>query len=233
MIRAVLFDLDDTLFEQRHWLDGAWAAVAGAAGPWVSDTQAFHRALVEVAGEGSDRGGIIDRALLRTGDDGVPVRPLVDAFLRHRPTVLPLRPGTRRRLARLRSHVPIGLVTDGYPPLQRAKLDALGLGRAFDVVVLSDDLGRQFRKPHPAPFAAALDRLGVAAEDAVYVGDRPDKDVAGAQAVGMRAVRVYTGEYAGVADRVRPWAIAVDVVEAMAILEGMLDGTLSDLTYSS
>lgn len=63
--------------------------------------------------------------------------------------------------------------------------------------MFSDDLGRGCRKPHPAPFRAALTQLGVRPESAAYVGDRPDKDVTGAVAAGLRAVRVTTGEYAG------------------------------------
>ncbi len=97
--------------------------------------------------------------------------------------------GTRPEIIKL------ALVTDGDPPLQAAKLAALGLAGRFAVVVYCDELGgRSARKPATAPFLAALEALGVSASRAVYVGDRPDKDVAGATAAGMRAVRVLTGE---------------------------------------
>ncbi len=168
------------------------AATATAEG---ADGDALLAALHTVASEGSDRGRIIDRALALTGADGIDVRPLVEAFLPHRPASLPRWPGTREALAGLRRHVPIGLVSDGDPGVQRGKLRALGLDGAFDVVVLSDLLGRGRRKPHPAPFLRALDLLSAPATRAIYVGDRPDKDVAGAAAVGMRALRVRTGEY--------------------------------------
>ena len=99
-------------------------------------------------------------------------------------------------LGALRERVPVALVTDGDPDIQRGKLAALGLEAAFDAVVLSDDLGREYRKPNAAPFAAALEQLGLPASGCVMIGDRPDKDVAGARAAGLRGtVRVRTGEY--------------------------------------
>jgi HAD superfamily hydrolase (TIGR01493 family) len=58
------------------------------------------------------------------------------------------------------------------------------LTRWFDVVVVSGEVG--VRKPDPAPFRLALDRLGVRPERAVHVGDHPPHDEEGARAAGMR-----------------------------------------------
>ena len=222
MIRAVLFDLDDTLYDQRAWLAGAWEAVAGAAAGFGVPAPALAAALGEIAAEGSDRGRIIDRALERVGWAGVPVEPLVQAFRSHTPRCLPCFPGVPAALAQLRARRPIGLVTDGDPRIQRPKLAALDLSDAFDVVVLSDELGRQYRKPHPAPFLAALAGLGVGPAEALFVGDRPDKDVAGAAAAGMSCVRVLTGEYAGLPDAVMPFARVAGVADAVAHIETLL-----------
>jgi putative hydrolase of the HAD superfamily len=114
--------------------------------------------------------------------------------------------------------MPVALVTDGDPEGQRAKLDALGLAAAFDAVVLSDELGRLWRKPEPRPFVLAASLVGVRPVDVVVIGDRPDKDVAGAQRAGMRAVRVRTGEYASVPDPEPPWRQAADVIEAVRLV---------------
>jgi putative hydrolase of the HAD superfamily len=221
VISAVLFDLDDTLFEQRRWLNRAWRIVALEGARHGVDAPPMREALREVCAEGSDRGAIIDRALARVGADHVPVAPLVDAFRSYRTRSIDPYPGTREALAGLRRKVPIALVTDGDPAIQQAKLEALGLDDAFDAVVISDELGRSRRKPDPAPFLAALDRLGVPADAAVHVGDRPDKDVAGAQAAGVRAIRVRTGEYCERPDEPPPWWSAPDVLTAIALLEGV------------
>ncbi len=219
MIAAVLFDLDDTLYEQRAWLAGAWSAVAAAAAEHGVQREPFERALVAIAAEGSDRGRIVDRALERVGAPGdVPLAALLAAFRGAEPARIEPFPGVRDALARLREAVPIGLVSDGDVAIQRAKLRRLELEDAFDVVVWSDEFGRERRKPHPAPFRAALDALGVQPRDAVHVGDRPGKDVRGAIGAGLRAIRVRTGEYAALPDDPAPWRSAGGVPEAVALL---------------
>src|SRR6267378_3762260 len=103
VIRAVLFDLDDTLYDQRAWLAGAWQAVAAAATAFGVAPAELAAALAQIAAEGSDRGRIIDRALERVGWAGVPVEPLVQAFRSHAPERLPAYPGVPAALARLRA----------------------------------------------------------------------------------------------------------------------------------
>ena len=97
--------------------------------------------------------------------------------------------------------MPVVLVTDGNPRIQRAKIAALGLEGRLDHVVVSDELGgRAVRKPHPAPFLRALDLLDLPPGHVVHVGDRPAKDVAGAQG-GRDAVPAGAhGEYADAPD---------------------------------
>jgi len=68
----------------------------------------------------------------------------------------------------------------------RAELARHGLLAAVDAAVFCVDVG--FRKPHPAPIERALSLLGVAAADAVFVGDDPRWDVVGAQRAGVRPV---------------------------------------------
>jgi HAD superfamily hydrolase (TIGR01509 family) len=216
---AVLFDLDDTLFPQVAWLDGAWVAVADEAARWGIDRVALLDALRATAAQGSAAGRIIDRALEAVGGaPAAPVDRLVSAFRAHRPATLDPYPGVREALAALRAVSLLGVVTDGEVAIQAAKLVALGLDAAFDVVVVSDSLGRVFRKPHRAPFLLALERLDAAARDAVFVGDCPAKDMAGACGVGMRTIRVRTGEYAALADDPPSWRAVGTVAEAAAAI---------------
>jgi putative hydrolase of the HAD superfamily len=217
VIDAVLLDLDDTCFDQREFLAGAFGAVARRAGELGVDEVRLRDALEVIAAAGSDRGGIIDQALAAVGVS-VPVGPLVDVFRSYRPARLSPYPGVRESLGQLRRLAPVGLVTNGDPAGQRAKLAALGLRDAFDVVVFSDELGRGFRKPHPAPFCQALRQLGADPGRSFFIGDHPDRDVAGAQQVGMRAIRVRTGEYAGRPDVVTPWRTAPDAASALRAL---------------
>jgi putative hydrolase of the HAD superfamily len=226
VISAVLFDLDDTLYPQAAWLDGAWAAVAARGAPLGISEAEFLAALHDVAALGSDRGRIIDRALERCRSDDVAVAPLVEAFREHAPAVLECYPGVVEALRALAALVPIGIVTDGDPTIQRAKIDALGL--VVDVVVCSDENGRRHRKPDPLPFLNALDALALDASRVVFVGDRPDKDVAGASAAGMRAIRVRTGEYASRPDDPAPWRSVATAVDAIQLLQRDIAGRAAE-----
>jgi putative hydrolase of the HAD superfamily len=221
LIRAVLFDLDDTLYPQAEWLRGAWRAASEAGAGLGLDPGALESSLVSICAEGSDRGRIIDRALIEIGAPETLVAPLIKAFRSYAPRALAPYPGVRAALDRLRGELAVGLVSDGDVGIQSAKLKALGLDEAFDTIVLSDAIGRGMRKPSPVPFEKALAGLDVDAVEAVYIGDRPDKDVAGAAAVGMRAIRVFTGEYAAMPDTHAPWAGARDAVEAMWLVRSL------------
>jgi HAD superfamily hydrolase (TIGR01509 family) len=231
VIAAVTVDLDDTLFPQESWLSGAWEAVAAVGGTLGLDADALLRQLEIVAADGSDGGRIVDRALLAIGCSEVELPALTPgllaAFRAHAPARLECYPGIEAALSALRAQVPVACITDGDPHIQRSKLRALGLSDAFDAVIFSDELGREFRKPHPAPFLRALELLGVAAADTVHVGDRPAKDVAGPGAVGMRAVRVCTGEYASVPDGAsgtKPWRVFPDAAAALNALATLIGG---------
>jgi putative hydrolase of the HAD superfamily len=216
VISAVLFDLDDTLYPQAAWLEGAWAAVAARGAQLDVPEADFLAALHAVAALGTDRGRIIDRALARCGFGDVAVAPLVEAFRAHAPAALDCYPGVVDELRALSALVPVGIVTDGDPVIQRAKVRALALD--VDVVVFSDENGREHRKPDPLPFLDALDALALDASGTVVVGDRPDKDVAGAIAAGMRAVRVRTGEYASRPDEPAPWRSVATTADAIRLL---------------
>ncbi|MCK9517887.1 MAG: HAD family hydrolase [Dehalococcoidia bacterium] len=68
------------------------------------------------------------------------------------------------------------------------RVRAAGFASYFDAVICSADVGRN--KPHPAIYQAALDALSVAASEVLFVGDRLDPDIAGAEAAGIAAVRI-------------------------------------------
>lgn len=78
-----------------------------------------------------------------------------------------------------------------YTPTARFVLERAGVADLFDAIVVSDEVG--WRKPKAVIFERALARLAVRSDRALFVGDRADIDVAGAQAVGMRAVWVNRG----------------------------------------
>jgi putative hydrolase of the HAD superfamily len=214
-VHGVLIDLDDTLYPQAEFLDAAWRAVAERGVEFGLDRAALLTELRRAAAAGSDRGGIIDRALASIGASELPVAAFLAAFRDACPARLTPYPGVCEALAELRRRAPIALISDGEVPGQQRKLVALGLADAFDLVVFSDRWGREFRKPHPRPFQAALHGLAIPAELAVMIGDRPEKDIAGALAAGVHAIRVRTGEYSARPNHPETWMCANTFVDAV------------------
>lgn len=81
----------------------------------------------------------------------------------------------------------VGLVSNfDHAPTARRLLAENGIDHLLQVAIISADFGR--RKPHPSIFHAALDVVGGAADEALYVGDTIFDDVCGARAAGMDVV---------------------------------------------
>jgi HAD superfamily hydrolase (TIGR01509 family) len=82
-----------------------------------------------------------------------------------------------------------GLVSNAFDPgwLLRRDLERMGLTERLDVIVFSSEVGK--RKPHPSIFEAALEPLGVGPDNVLFIGDRLDADIAGANELGMTSVQ--------------------------------------------
>jgi len=101
-------------------------------------------------------------------------------------------PGAYELLATLRSSYKLALVTNGTSDFQRHKVKHTDMERRVDALIVSGDL--HTGKPNAAPFLAALKALGVSAEAAVMVGNDQARDIAGAEALGIRTIWVQPGD---------------------------------------
>ena len=90
---------------------------------------------------------------------------------------------------------PFGVVTNGPTEVQRAKLELLGIDRLVDFVLVSEEFG--VAKPDPEIFREALRLAGVRPQEAIFVGDSAEFDIAGAHAAGIPTVWVNRHQ--------RPW----------------------------
>jgi putative hydrolase of the HAD superfamily len=193
-LKAVLFDAGNTLlhldYDRMATAVGAALGLTLDPGRLVAASSAASRAAGHA--QGPDR--VRSRAYLEALFSGAGVPPArmddVAACLQrlHRENNLwcRLAAGTRESLDRLRSAgLRLGVVSNADGRVEEA-LVAAGLRNCFDVVLDSALVGVE--KPDPAIFRAALDALGVAPAEALYVGDLYDVDVVGARAAGMEAV---------------------------------------------
>ncbi|WP_096303982.1 HAD family hydrolase [Jatrophihabitans sp. GAS493] len=99
---------------------------------------------------------------------------------------LKLYPHVRKMLNILRQHYPLALVTDAQSAYARGELHRAGILDYFDPIIVSGDHG--YRKPDRRLFQFAIDALGVAAEQTLYVGNDMKRDIYGAREAGMRTM---------------------------------------------
>jgi HAD superfamily hydrolase (TIGR01509 family) len=128
--------------------------------------------------------------------------------------------GARETLQRVRAGgYSIGLVSNTIMISQALDedLEAAGVIEYFDVRVYSSDVG--YAKPHPLAFQVALDRLGVAAADAMFIGDLIHVDVKGAKRLGMTTVLMVPDGHVP-AGRYRPDHIVRRITEVPTLLPG-------------
>ena len=222
-LRALIFDLDDTLYPERSYVLSGFRAVAEwARGNLGVSSDQVMAELVDLH-DGGDRGDTFDRWLAKRRLNMESLLPkFIEAYRSHSPSIRPFGI-VPDMLSRLRASFRLGLVTDGYGGVQRLKLAALGLEGFFDAVVFSDDLGREAWKPSPRPFEAAMRALGTPASEAAYVADNPLKDFWGPRSLGMRTIRVRYGDGYHAKDEPPSPEHAPDVsIDDLSELEGLL-----------
>jgi putative hydrolase of the HAD superfamily len=190
---AVLFDLDDTLYPERQFVDGGFRAVARfISGMSDRSAEVLAARLRELHGR-DGRGRLFDTLLDEVGLGGdLELVPACLLIYRTHPTDLEPFPGVLDLLTRLRAAgVRTGVVSDGNAAVQTRKLSGLGpVADAFDAVVLTDLLGPGYAKPSPVGFLVACRLLGVSPAATIYVGNDPRKDFGGARSVGMATIRI-------------------------------------------
>lgn len=204
MLRAIFFDLDDTLVDDtistEHCAELVARELAADRGIAPADlAKAYLEAAIafwEGLGPGTNRppkGGIRrtmwSRALKSLGvDDRALAAALASRYDAVRAERVEYFPDAVPVLAGLHGAYRLAIITNGYSETHQARVAPLELGRFFDYVVMAGDL--DMAKPDPEVFRYGMRLLAVSPEESIMVGDRFNRDVAGAHAAGMRAVWV-------------------------------------------
>ena len=188
---AVVWDLDGTLVDSAADLAAALNALLTRHGLNTHPVEAVRRMI----GHGVPR--LIERGFRAAGLtlDETELESLVQPFMKRYTACATdnthLVPGAGDALERLRrADVRQGLCTNKPEAVTRNILDSLGIARYFDSVIGGDSTAA--RKPDPLPLQTCLDELGVAATEAVMVGDS-GSDVGAARAAGVPVVLVPDG----------------------------------------
>lgn len=194
-LEAVVFDLDDTLYDalgqcvvpaQRE------AAQAMCRAGLRAPLEAVLALREAWAGSGHD----VDREVAAAF-------PCLDlervvaagrrAFLERDPGALSAHAFTLTVLERVRAHATCVLLSAGHAPTQRTKVERLGLASAFDEQIYVDPARGETKE---SALRELLKRRGLPAANVLVVGDRPDGEIAAALKLGCRALRIRAGEFA-------------------------------------
>ena len=175
--KAVVFDLDDTLVSERQYIQSGYRAVSAELSQRHDlDKQPVYEMLLDLFADSPKNvfNRLYDKLHIPYTEKDI--RELVELYRNHDPDidfyddVIPC-------VQTLKANaIMTGIITDGYISTQRAKLNALDAYQYFDHIVITEELGREYWKPHPRAFEMMKETLGVDYENMVYIGDNPEKD---------------------------------------------------------
>ncbi len=191
--KAVIFDLDDTLISEVAYAESGYRTVASV----INKKYGLDKDPVQIFEElldlfNTDHKNVFNRFLKDNGlsDDRDCVMELVEAYREHLPEI-DYFDDVRPALEGLKNKKIItGILSDGYSVTQRQKVRALGAENDFDIIILTDNLGRDAWKPSPRGFQIIEDRFKLSPYEILYVGDNPKKDFYLSRSAGIKTARI-------------------------------------------
>ncbi|CAN5340766.1 HAD family hydrolase [soil metagenome] len=183
MPRLILFDLDNTLCDHAT---SRSLRVRHAFAPFFANETDLGQAVQEAVTRSMEGTTHFPGILEQYGADANAAEAARERYVSDRYRGLELYSDALHTIEKVKQVASIGMITNGPTDIQQPKIDLLQIEHLFPFILISESVG--IWKPDPAIFHMALEKAGIAAEDAVYVGDSPVADVPGAKAAGMRSV---------------------------------------------
>lgn len=188
-----IFDLDDTLYPERSYVESGFLAVAQMLEQrfgWPAKESYAH--MLNTL-EDKGRGEVFNRLLVaKDALNYSRVRDCIHTYRHHKPTIQ-LNPIASNVLGNL--DVRPYLVTDGHKVVQQKKVETLGLEAQFKKIFITHRYGIRNAKPSTHCFELIKKREKCEWGDMFYVADNPAKDFVNLNPLGVHTIRVATGEY--------------------------------------
>jgi len=234
-VKAILFDFGDTLvsfesFDYEASLTALHQTLVedGIVAPYEKFKKTYFKVRDQLYREGDSSFKEVNfcvrvsRVLNELGFNLNPTDPIiissVETFMGPFIKSLKLEEHVPLVLQELKKKYRLGLVSNfAYPPAIKQTLRKFRLSKFFDIIVISGDVG--WRKPSPKIFEKALEALHVSVSEAMFVGDAPFHDIAGARQVGMKTVLLRRLGEKETADTGNPDKIISGLEELLTILQ--------------
>lgn len=189
-VRAVVFDIDDTLYGERDYIRSGYGAAADHLRRRLGTDDSYEDWLCDRLASGQ-AGGAFDamNEHFRLGLGPAAIAEVVQAYRDHRPDIAPYE-GMAALLERLKARYRLGVLSDGFLPAQSLKLAALGLEGFFEAVVFTESLGRAAWKPAAAGFELMAAKLALPHAAMAYVADNPGKDFIAPNRLGWATIQL-------------------------------------------
>jgi len=199
MITTVIFDLDDTLYDEIDYCKSGFRAVA----------EFLTSSLVLERSEGIEhRASSIEDALWKqftagnhtktfnaaleefgiAYDDKL-IDKLIETYRNHVPQIT-LPDDSKKVLKQLSEKYTLALLTDGFLPAQRFKVQALDIEKYFKCIIYTEQLGRNCWKPSPAGFEKLMQDLNAKPAGCAYVADNEEKDFIAPNKLGFSTIQL-------------------------------------------
>lgn len=191
MIKAVLFDLDDTLISELDYVKSGYKAIAVYLEPIVHlSVDIIFTSLWELFQVDSKM--VFNRFFdsLNIKYKKEQILELISIYRNHEPNiqfyddVLPFLNYLKE------SNIKTGIISDGFLETQKAKLEAIEANKYFDKIILTEELGREYWKPHPKAFEMMKEAFACEWEEMIFIGDNPEKDFYIKQIFPIKTIRI-------------------------------------------
>ena len=222
MIRAIIFDLDNTLLDFVKMKQFAVKAAITAmieAGLNVDEEKAYKDIFDLYVDKGWENQQVFDDYLNQTvGNVSNKILAAgIVSYRRAREATLLVYPNVNKTLIELiKMGIQLSVVSDAPSREAWMRLYYLNLHHVFDPVLTFDDTG--VRKPSPKPFEMALEIMKSTPDEVLMIGDWPERDVVGAKQIGIKTIFARYGDTFGTVDSGADWDVN-DIYELVDIVK--------------
>ena len=196
-MNILVFDMDDTLYDEYNYVKSGFKAVANNLSHEmkIDSDEIFQWMWNRLQEKG--RGKVFNDLLLHYGVfTKARVKKCLMIYRTHKPDIC-LPKDSIDTLNLLREYT-MYLVTDGNKVVQAQKIEALNLDRWMKKCFITHRYGLKHSKPSPYCLERIAEMENLNPIDIVYIGDNPRKDFIGIRQLGFRSIRIMTGQHKGI-----------------------------------